>query len=171
MRSTRLLIADEWMDSVRGATTWIGWREGALESGSSAALEIDRALQADRTGCRPTGTTTNDDEESPMTATAYRLHSRSDAYEPFEAGVVQYLRQDDEVTAGIWICSPEEQPGIHEAVFHANETVHILDGRVRVEIVGGPTYELGKGDSASFVRGTTGRWKVLERVTEFFVYS
>lgn len=106
-----------------------------------------------------------------MTAPAHSINVESGEYEPFEAGVVQYLRKDDEITAGIWVCSPEEQPGIYEAVFDANETVYIIDGRVRVEIVDGPTYELGKGDSAAFFRGTTGRWKVLEKVTEFFVYS
>lgn len=105
-----------------------------------------------------------------MTAPAHYLNVDTAQFEPFEAGVVSYLRQD-EVIAGIWVCSPEEQPGIYEAVFAMDETVLILEGKVRVEIVDGPTFELGKGDSASFVKGTTGRWKVLEKVTEFFVYS
>lgn len=106
-----------------------------------------------------------------MTAPAFQISAGKGDYEPFEAGVVQYLRRDDDVVTGIWICSPEEQPGIHEAEFESNETVCILEGKVRVEIVDGPTYELGAGDVASFVKGTTGRWKVLEKVTEFFVYS
>lgn len=106
-----------------------------------------------------------------MSTPAYYLQAGTDAFEPFEAGVVQYLRKDGDVVSGLWVCSPEEQPGIHEAVFELNETVYIIEGKVRVEVVGGPTYELGAGDSASFVKGTTGRWKVLEKVTEFFIYS
>jgi uncharacterized cupin superfamily protein len=106
-----------------------------------------------------------------MTELAYSTSVDSDSYEPFEAGVVNWLRQDDEVAAGIWVCRPEEQPGIHEAEFEKNETIYIIEGRVRVEIVGGPTYELGPGDSAAFKKGTVGRWKVLEAVKEFFVYS
>jgi uncharacterized protein len=106
-----------------------------------------------------------------MSAPAHHLPAGPDGFEPFEAGVVKYLRQDDDVVSGLWVCSPEEQPGIHEAVFESNETVYIIEGRVRVDIVDGPTYELAAGDAASFVKGTTGRWKVLEKVTEFFIYS
>jgi uncharacterized cupin superfamily protein len=106
-----------------------------------------------------------------MADTGYSTSVDSDTYVPFEAGTVNWLRQDDDVAAGIWACSPEEQPGIHEAPFVQNETIYIIEGRVRVEIVDGPTYELGPGDCASFVKGTVGRWKVLEAVTEFFVYS
>lgn len=104
-------------------------------------------------------------------ATAYELPGAGDNWEDFEAGVVKWLRQDDSVVAGMWRCTTAEQPGIHEAEFEMNETVLILKGRVRVEIVDGPTVELGPGDSASFVKGTVGRWNVLEDVEEFFVYS
>lgn len=106
-----------------------------------------------------------------MSAPAYNMPADANAFEPFEAGVVQWLRKDDAVASGLWVCRPDEQPGVHEAVFEMNETVYIIEGKVRVEIVDGPTYELSAGDSASFVKGTTGRWKVLEKVTEFFVYS
>ena len=106
-----------------------------------------------------------------MTALAYSTSVGSDAYEPFEAGVVNWLRRDDDVAAGIWVCRPEEQEGIYEAEFAQNETIYIIEGRVRVEIVGDRTYELGPGDCAAFVKGTVGRWKVLEAVKEFFVYS
>lgn len=104
-------------------------------------------------------------------ADSFALVDSSEAYGPFEAGQVAWLRQDDDVVAGIWVCAPEEQQGIHEAEFEKNETIHIIEGRIRVEIVGGATHELGPGDSASFVQGTVGRWKVLEAVKEFFVYS
>jgi len=104
-------------------------------------------------------------------ADAYSVKSGEETWEPFAAGKVTWLRNDDDVQAGIWLCTTAEQPDVHEAVFEANETVHILEGRVRVEIEDGPTVELGAGDSASFVKGTLGRWTLLEDVKEFFVYS
>lgn len=106
-----------------------------------------------------------------MKSEAYSLSATSDSFVPFEAGQVNWLRQDDDVQSGVWACTVAEQPDVHEAEFEANETVLILAGRVRVEIVDGPTVELGPGDSASFVKGTVGRWKLLEDVKEFFVYS
>lgn len=93
------------------------------------------------------------------------------SYEPFDAGVVNWLRRDDQIQAGFWSCTPEEQPDIHEAEFASNETVFIIEGNLEVEIVGGIVHRLGPGDSASFAKGTVGRWKVLTPVKEFFVYS
>jgi uncharacterized cupin superfamily protein len=90
--------------------------------------------------------------------------------EPFSAGQVKWLRNDDATQSGHWRCTVAEQPNVHEAPFPADETVYVLRGRVRVEIVDGPTVELGPGDSASFRRGTIGRWTLLEDFEEFFVY-
>lgn len=104
-------------------------------------------------------------------ADAHSLSASSQDWTPFEAGVVKWLRQDQDVASGIWRCTVAEQPDVHEAPFEQNETVLILKGRVRVEILDGPTVELSAGDSASFVKGTVGRWTLLEDVEEFFVYS
>ena len=106
-----------------------------------------------------------------MTAEAHALAATESRWQPFDVGEVQWLRQDDGVQAGVWRCTPEQQPDVYEARFEMNETVMILEGRVRVEIVDGPTVELGAGDCASFVKGTVGRWSILEPVREFFVYS
>ncbi|WP_111510101.1 cupin domain-containing protein [Mycobacterium kyogaense] len=95
----------------------------------------------------------------------------SGKYGEFDAGVVNWLRQDDQVVSGFWRCTPEEQPDVYEATFATNETVYIIEGRVEVEVVGGPVLDLAAGDSASFVKGTVGRWRVIEPVLEFFVYS
>lgn len=106
-----------------------------------------------------------------MAAEAYSLSESSDDWEPFEVGTVKWLRRDDDVQAGVWVCTTEELPNVSEGLFERNETVFILEGRVRVEIVDGPTFELAPGDSASFIKGTTGRWTILESVKEFFIYS
>lgn len=102
---------------------------------------------------------------------AFALLKASEEWVPFEVGVVKWLRQDEDVQAGIWRCTTDEQPDVHEAEFESNETVLILSARVRVEIVDGPTVELAAGDTASFVKGTIGRWTLLDDVEEFFVYS
>lgn len=106
--------------------------------------------------------------------TAFESTVNPQDWEPFEVGEVHWIRKEDGdagfVQVGLWRATPEQQPDIHEAVFQHNETVHILKGRVRVEIVGGPAVELSAGGIASFVKGTTGRWKILEPVLEFFIY-
>lgn len=101
---------------------------------------------------------------------SFQRHA-NDSYEPFEAGTVNWLRQDDQIQAGFWACTPEQQPNIYEAEFKQNETIYILEGNLEVEIVGGTTHRLGPGDSASFLKGTTGRWKVITPLREFFIYS
>jgi uncharacterized cupin superfamily protein len=106
-----------------------------------------------------------------MNQPAFMTSVSSDDYVAFEVGTVNWLRQDDDVSAGIWSCTPEQQIGVHEAEFGQNETIYIIEGHVRVEIVDGPTFDLRAGDTAAFVKGTVGRWQVLEAVKEFFVYS
>ena len=97
-----------------------------------------------------------------------------DDWEAFEVGEVHWIRRRDQesgfLEVGLWRATPEQQPGIHEAVFEHDETVHILRGHVQVEVVGGPILELKEGSVASFVKGTTGRWKIVEPVLELFVY-
>jgi uncharacterized cupin superfamily protein len=102
---------------------------------------------------------------------AYSLMESDDTWVPFEVGRVKWLRQDDDVQAGIWACEPREIPERNPTNFDRDETIVILGGRLTVEIEDGPTVELGPGDSASFVKGSVGRWTVHESVKEFFVYS
>lgn len=101
---------------------------------------------------------------------AFATSVDSDSYAPFAAGTVNWLRRDDAVQAGFWRCTPEEQPDVYEAEFASDETVYIVAGHVQVEIVGDRVYDLTAGHAASFVKGTIGRWKVVETVTEFFIY-
>jgi uncharacterized cupin superfamily protein len=95
-------------------------------------------------------------------------------YEPYEAGRVFWLRRDiidgRELWAGIWEVGPDDmEPGaLHESTH--DETFHVLEGAVRIEIVDGPTLELRAGSVASLRRGTRARWTVLEPLREFFVY-
>jgi uncharacterized cupin superfamily protein len=95
---------------------------------------------------------------------SYALRTAVQPHERFGAGYVSWLRNDEDIQAGMWACTPADQPDVYEATFELNETILVLEGRVRVEILGGETYELGPGDMASFVAGTVGRWTILERI-------
>lgn len=96
--------------------------------------------------------------------------------EPFEVGTVQWIRRPgegdrDELAAGYWFICPAETPGPMEVTGHADETVHILEGHVTVDVHGGPTLELHAGSSASLNKGVVALWTVHEPTVEFFVYS
>lgn len=98
------------------------------------------------------------------------------AAEPFEVGTVQWIRRPgeggrDELAAGYWFISPEQTPGPMEVTGHADETIHILEGHVTVEVQGGAVLELRSGSSASLNKGVTAMWTVHEPTVEFFVYS
>ena len=47
----------------------------------------------------------------------------------------------------------------------------MLDGRLRIQVQDGDTFDLTAGSMASFTEGAMTRWQVLEPTVEFFVYS
>jgi uncharacterized cupin superfamily protein len=98
------------------------------------------------------------------------------AAEPFEVGTVQWTRRPGEgsredLASGLWFVAPEETPGPMEVTGHADETVYIIEGRVRVQPSGRDAVELTAGSVASFNKGVPVTWTVLEPTVEFFVYS
>lgn len=98
------------------------------------------------------------------------------AAEPFDVGVVQWIRHPGDgdrpdMSAGFWFISPDETPGPMEVVGHADETVYIVEGKVRVQAAGSEAVELTAGSVASFNKGDAITWTVLEPTVEFFVYS
>lgn len=100
----------------------------------------------------------------------------SSKFEPFELGHVQWVRRPgegdrDNLSCGFWKVTPEEAPEPFDLPFHADETIYILEGHIRVEVVGGETHELIPGTSVSFNKGIMTRWTILKPTTEFFVYS
>lgn len=97
-------------------------------------------------------------------------------YEPFELGQVQWIRRPGDgyregLSCGFWHVTPEEAPEPFELSFHADETVHIIEGHIRVEVIGGQIHDLLPGTAVSFNKGIVSRWTVLKPTTEFFVYS
>ncbi len=51
------------------------------------------------------------------------------------------------------------------------ETVHIIEGSVRIEIRGGATLELQAGDIASFPAGLEMVWHITPPFKEFWVFG
>ena len=96
--------------------------------------------------------------------------------EPFEVGVVQWTRKSGEgdradYCAGFWFITPEEAPEPMRVVGHADETVYIIEGHLRVEPEGGEVFELTAGSTASFNKGAPALWTVLAPPVEFVVSS
>jgi uncharacterized cupin superfamily protein len=103
-----------------------------------------------------------------------RIHTTTAATEdfvPLGDGLISWLRQDDDVTAGTCVYKLAESEGRHEIAFNVSETLIVLEGRIRLEIAAGPTVELGPGEAASFERGTSGNWSLVEDTRLFFVSS
>ena len=69
--------------------------------------------------------------------------------------------------AGVFRCDP----AVFRYAWEGDETIHVLEGSVRIEVEGGEALDLGVGDLASFNAGDRGVWRVLEPFCEFFVLS
>jgi uncharacterized cupin superfamily protein len=113
-----------------------------------------------------------------MTANSGIAVSRVDVqtFEPFvvegqQFGDVHWLRKDSSgsgmLLTGLW----EHGPATFEYVFPADETFHLLEGRVRIEVEGLAPLELTPGDIVSFRKGQASTWTIEERIRKFFVIS
>jgi uncharacterized cupin superfamily protein len=111
-----------------------------------------------------------------MSAPVFHVHHDSGAFEPFEVGQVRWLRRNGDggnaaLAAGIWTVSPEEAPEAFDLPITEDETIYIVSGHLRIEVIGGDSFDLTAGSMASFSQGAKTRWQVLEPTVEFFVYS
>jgi uncharacterized cupin superfamily protein len=99
------------------------------------------------------------------------------AYEPFmvgdeQAGEVRWLRTEgsagNALAAGLW----RSEPATYDYVFPGDETFHVLQGAVTIELPdGGDPVELRAGDVASFDAGTRSLWRVTEPFVKFTVVA
>ena len=111
-----------------------------------------------------------------MSAPVFHAPADHSLSEPFEVGQVQWLRRNGDggrpaLAAGIWTVTPEEAPETFDLVIHEDETVYIVSGHLRIEVIGGESFDLTDGSMASFTKGAKTRWTVVKPTTEFFVYS
>jgi uncharacterized cupin superfamily protein len=97
-------------------------------------------------------------------------------YEPFvhegeTLGEVHWLRVesggDGVLYAGLWTHGPGEIP----YVFPGDETLHVLEGEVSIDVEGGESVTLKPGDIASFTKGQSSTWHITQPFKKFFVIS
>jgi len=69
--------------------------------------------------------------------------------------------------AGVFRCDPS----VFRYAWDADETIHVLEGEVRIEVDGADSFTLGPGGIASFSAGDSGVWNVLAPFCEVFVLS
>lgn len=101
-------------------------------------------------------------------ADAYCLKATAENWEPFAVGEVNGFATTKRLSPGFGAARrSSSRTCMYEALFTQHETIQALGGRMRIEIVDGPTIDV----TASFVKGTIGRWTLLEDVEEFFIYS
>jgi len=55
--------------------------------------------------------------------------------------------------------------------FSGDESLHVREGDVEIQLDGEPALRFGPGDIASFPRGARSTWTVHERLRKFFVIS
>lgn len=77
------------------------------------------------------------------------------------------LEQADgnQVMVGVYACGP----GRTNLMLEQNETIHILEGEVRVELDNGDAVELGPGDIAFLPKGHLSTWTIKTPFKELFV--
>jgi uncharacterized cupin superfamily protein len=73
--------------------------------------------------------------------------------------------------AGIWrVLGDLPAPFAYD--FEQNETIHVLEGAVVIEVDGGPVLELSAGAIASFAAGARAVWRIAHTpFKELFVLS
>ncbi len=118
-----------------------------------------------------------------MSTAQQTFRSRVDASSAFEdlpvegvvagelKGRVHWLRQEGVgegmLMAGIFTGEPSTFP--YE--FAGDETLHVIEGRVTIQMENGESVDLKPGDIASYPKGAKSTWKIHEPFREFFVIS
>jgi uncharacterized cupin superfamily protein len=109
----------------------------------------------------------------------WRTRGDADVWEPMElggavVGEVHWLRAEEgsrSYYAGFWRVTGEP-PSAFDYAFEQNETIHVLEGEVTIELDGGPRLALRPGDAASFAPGGRSTWQVVRTpFKELFVLS
>jgi uncharacterized cupin superfamily protein len=100
-------------------------------------------------------------------------------YEPFTGVEVVEGAADAQVH---WLWRPDSghsqfggifrsSPGTLRYTLGNDETVHVLEGEVRVELGDGETLELGPGDVVAFPKGTAVTWTMTSPFKELFILT
>jgi hypothetical protein len=94
-----------------------------------------------------------------------------EVYEGEPDGKVHWLRQgsggDGLLLTGMFTGQPCKVP--YE--FIGDESFHLMEGEVTIEVEGGDTVDLTPGDIASFPKGARSVWTIKSPMKKFFVIS
>jgi uncharacterized cupin superfamily protein len=86
-------------------------------------------------------------------------------------GFTHLLFEDGPAMAGLWKSGADPTIGTTDYEIPARQTIVVLAGAVRIEILGGPTLDLTVGDMASMPKGALTRWHPSPDFKEVWVYS
>ena len=110
------------------------------------------------------------------TAAYFTSTTASTAYEPFlvageAAGEVHWIRNggsgSSTLAVGLWRSEPSTFP----YPFGDDETIHVLEGELDIELASGEVVCLTPGDVVSFPKGTESTWTVRSPFKKLFVIS
>lgn len=101
----------------------------------------------------------------------------AEEYEPFivegtAVGEVHWIRNEaagdnSTLLVGLWRSEPITTPYF----FGEDETIHALEGELRIELADGEVVTMQAGDIASFAKGTTSTWTVVSSFKKLFIIS
>jgi uncharacterized cupin superfamily protein len=107
----------------------------------------------------------------------YSLSNTStENYEPFmvgdkQAGEVHWLAQENSsgqpTYSGLWRC----QPMTFDYEFPGDEIIHVLEGKLLIDLGNNERVTLQAGDIASFDKGLKTVWTIQSSFKKFFVIS
>jgi uncharacterized cupin superfamily protein len=86
-------------------------------------------------------------------------------------GKVHWLRTSTEGDGQLLTGMFTAQPSKVNYEFVGDESLHLMEGRVTVEMSDGETVEMKAGDVASFPKGAKSVWTIHEPMKKFFVIS
>jgi uncharacterized cupin superfamily protein len=114
---------------------------------------------------------------------AYLSNVGAETWEPFDLGdgrilgEVHWLRSEDNgagafLHCGVWRVVGAEAPEPFSYEMSMNETIHVLEGEVHLQVEGGDMLVIREDDVASFRRGLVTTWTIVRTpFKEFFVLS
>ncbi len=86
---------------------------------------------------------------------------------PVARGTIMWQSEDKRLANGIWECSP----GSFTWDYTWDETIFLLEGRIRITDETGSTTELGPGDLFFVPTGTKSTWEITEHVRKAYHFK
>lgn len=118
-------------------------------------------------------------DQSAILAAAYTGSFNTEQFEPYfegdqRLGDICWIRREFEddkpkLLVGIMRASAEQLPEAFEYTWETHETIVVIEGKVEVAIVDGPTVVLNPGDVGSFRKGGKAVFRGTAPYKQFFV--